>query len=175
MYSLSWFRNAQRFRRLVNLWPPMWGAGIAIAEVSDDWMYVRARMKLNFLNRNFVGTQYGGSLFSMTDPFYMLMLLHHIGDDHYVWDSSAEIQFIKPGKTPVTAEFILSEERLAAIRSAAAAKKKHFEPFVIDIRDTEGDTVARVDRTIYVRRKPHKFPDHDSHVAGMTDSIEEDP
>ena len=38
-------------------------------------------MKLRIWNQNYVGTHYGGSLYSMADPFYMLMLMHNLGRD----------------------------------------------------------------------------------------------
>lgn len=156
MYSLDWFSNPKLFRRLVNLWPPLWGSGVSVREVSDDWMYAQVRLGLRFYNRNFVGTQFGGSLFSMTDMMYMLMLLHHIGRDHWVWDKSADINFIKPGRGPVYAEFRLDQARIDKIVAAAAAKEKHFEPFEVDIKDGQGELVAKVGRLIYVRQKTKK-------------------
>ena len=125
-------------------------------EVSDDWMFARVRLCLRFHNRNFVGTQFGGSLFSMTDMMYMLMLLHHIGRDHWVWDKSATIDFLKPGKGPVYAEFRLDQQRIDRIVDAAASKQKHFEPFEVDVKDEQGQLIAKVSRLIYVRQKSDK-------------------
>ncbi len=156
MYPLEWFDNPRIFRRLINLWPPMIGAGISVRHVSDDWMRATVRLSLRFYNRNFVGTQFGGSLFAMTDAMYMLMLLHHIGDDHRVWDKTAEIDFIKPGKGPVFANFALDQARIDAITNAAADNKKHFEPFTVEIKDTNEEVIARVKRLIYIRRKENK-------------------
>lgn len=156
MYSLDWFKRPALFRRLVNLWPPLWGAGIKVEVISEDWMYARIRLALRFYNRNFVGTQFGGSLFAMTDMMYMLMLLHHIGDRHWVWDKSAEIEFVKPGKGPVYAEFRLTKDRIESIAEAAASKEKHFEQFEIEVKDSSGELIARVGRLVYVRQKPNK-------------------
>jgi len=156
MYSLDLINNPTVFRRLVNLWPPLWAAGISVREVSADWMYARIRLSLRFYNRNFIGTQYGGSLFSMTDMMYMLMLLHHIGRDHWVWDKSADINFIKPGRGPVYAEFMLDQTRIDNIVAAAATKEKHFEAFEIEVKNNSGELIAKVGRLIYVRQKPAK-------------------
>lgn len=156
MYPLEWFNNPKLFRRLVNLWPPLWGAGISVREVSDDWMHAQVRLSLRFYNRNFVGTQYGGSLFSMTDLMYMLMLLHHIGREHVVWDKQAEIDFIKPGRGPVYARFDLDQSRIDKIVSDASDNRKLLEEFNVDIVDSDDAIIARVKRIIYVRRKPPK-------------------
>jgi hypothetical protein len=44
---------------------------------------------------------YGGSLYSMTDPFYMPMLISNLGSDYVVWDKAAHIRFRKPDPTLV--------------------------------------------------------------------------
>ena len=142
------------FRCLINLWPPLVGSGISLTQLSSDWMRAEVRMKLRFYNKNLVGTHFGGSLFAMTDMMYMLMLLHHIGSDHWVWDKSADIDFIKPGRGPVFARFELSHGLIDHIVEQAAAKQKHFEPLKVTIKDSDGEPVAEANRLIYVRKKP---------------------
>jgi acyl-coenzyme A thioesterase PaaI-like protein len=141
------------FRRLMNLWPPFFFTGIRVTRIAEDWREIDVEMRLGRLNRNYVGTHFGGSLFAMTDPFYMLMLLHVLGRDYVVWDKSASIDYVKPGRGTVTARFRLEEERIAEIRAATADGSKMLPVFHCDIRDAEGDVVARLDRTLYVRRK----------------------
>ena len=63
------------FRWFINLYPPYIGAGVRVAHVADDWSSMVVQMRLRFYNRNYVGTHYGGNLFTMTDPFHMLMLM----------------------------------------------------------------------------------------------------
>lgn len=141
------------FRRLMNLWPPFFFTGIRVTRIAEDWREIDVEMRLGRLNRNYVGTHFGGSLFAMTDPFYMLMLLHVLGRDYVVWDKSATIDYVKPGRGTVTARFRLEEERIAEIRAATADGSKMLPVFHCDIRDTQGEVVARLDRTLYVRRK----------------------
>ena len=62
-------------------------------------------MKLRFWNANYVGTHFGGPLFAMTDPFYMLMLMATLGCDYIVWDKSASIRYRKAREGTVRAEF----------------------------------------------------------------------
>ena len=141
------------FRRLMNLWPPFFFAGIRVTRIAEDWREVDVEMRLGRLNRNYVGTHFGGSLFAMTDPFYMLMLVHLLGRDYTVWDKAATIDFVKPGRGTVTAVFRLEEEQIAEIVAATADGSKHLPVFRCDVHDTDGDLVARIDRTLYVRRK----------------------
>lgn len=140
--------------RFINLWPPLLGAGIKVDKVSDDLMTYDVSMKLKFWNKNYFGTHYGGSLFSMTDPFYALILIAALGKEYIVWDKSAHIDFKKPGKGKLKAQFNISRERVEEIREATATNEKVLPKFVVDITDEAGDIVATVERTLYVRRKP---------------------
>jgi len=108
------------FRRGINLWPPFLGAGIKVMRVSADYRQIDVKLKLGLLNRNYFGTQFGGSLFAMTDPFFALMMLHNLGPDYIVWDKAAAIRYEKPGRGDVHAQFRLSERDVERVRRATA-------------------------------------------------------
>jgi acyl-coenzyme A thioesterase PaaI-like protein len=146
----------QTFRRLINLWPPFWCNSIRVTRITENFREVDVSLKLRFYNRNYVGTHFGGNLFSMTDPFYMLMLLQNMGRDYFVWDKKAAIDFVSPGRGTVTAKFILTEEKLAEVRAQTANGEKALPEFHIDILDEDNKLVARVHKTLYVKRKPPK-------------------
>ncbi|OJX62105.1 MAG: hypothetical protein BGO95_00230 [Micrococcales bacterium 73-13] len=141
-------------RRLMNAWPTFWAAGIRILEWDDDFRRIRVRLaRPNALTSNAFGTQYGGSLFSMTDPFFAIMLIEHLGRDHSVWDRRAEIEFVSPGRTAVTAEMSISAADVEEIRAAAATGEKVLRWFGCDVVGTDGAVVARVRKQVYVRRR----------------------
>ena len=135
---------------------PFVGAGIRITKLSPDFKQMETRMKCRWYNRNYVGTHYGGSLYSMTDPFYMIMLLENIGDQHYVWDKSASIEFVSAVKSEVRANFVLTDEIIERIVEEAKDGKPHFVEFNVDVLDSDDNLVARCKKTLYVRRKPLK-------------------
>jgi len=136
--------------RAINAWPPFLGAGIRVKRFGPHAIDVE--MKLRRWNRNYVGTHFGGSLYSMTDPFFMLMLLENLGSEYLVWDKAATIRFRKPGRGTVRAEFRLSDEQVEEIKQAAAHGKT--EPtFVVQVKDESGDVVAEVEKVLWVRRK----------------------
>jgi hypothetical protein len=111
-------------------------------------------MKLQFWNRNYVGTHFGGSLYSMTDPFYMLMLIHNLGPDYVVWDKAATIRFRKPGRGTVRAEFRLCESQVQEIRDKLKTQDKLELVFTFEVKDVDGVIIAEVEKVIYVRRPP---------------------
>ncbi len=141
---------------LSRFWPPFLGANIRITKLTPDYRELETRMKLTRLNRNWVGTHYGGSIFSMTDPFYMFMLIHLLGSDYMVWDKSASIKFKKPGKTEMIANFSISDEKLEQIIENTKDGSPYFTEFCVDVLDTDNEVVASVDKTIYVRKKKGK-------------------
>ncbi|WP_434633892.1 DUF4442 domain-containing protein [Chromobacterium sp. CV08] len=141
---------------LFNLWPPFLGAGIRVRKLSADFRKAEVGLKLGFGNRNYVGTHFGGSLYAMTDPFYMLMVLRQLGNDHYVWDQAGRIEYLKPGRGTVRAHFHLTDEMLDDIRAHTAGGEKYLPEMTVDIVDDAGERVAVVYKTLYVRRKPGK-------------------
>src|ERR1700693_2935999 len=129
-------------RRLVNLWPPFLGAGIRIRHIAPDMKAVDVEMKLHFWNANYVGTHFGGSLFAMTDPFYMLMLMANLGRDFVVWDKAATIRYRKPGKGTVRAEFRLAAAQLEDIRDKLKTLPKYEPVVTVEGQDEAGVVIA---------------------------------
>ena len=148
------FGKAQLMRWFMTFYPPYLGAGVRVQHISDDFRDIQVSMGLSWYNRNYVGTQFGGSLYSMVDPFYMLMLMENLGRQFIVWDKAADIDFIAPGKGPVFARFSIDETLLDEIRRQTANGEKYLPQLQVDIHDGAGALVARVQKTLYVRLKP---------------------
>ena len=146
--KIFWMRLRER---LINFYPPLLGAGIR-AHTLDE-RTIRVEMKLTPFNKNIVGVHFGGSLYAMCDPWFMLILMRVLGKDYIVWDKAASIKFIKPGRSAVSATFHIPQERVDEIILATANGEK-FEPtFTVDVLDEESQLVARVEKLIYVKRK----------------------
>ena len=143
----------RHMRWVLNLYPPFLGAGIRVTRLQHDWKAIDVEMKLRFWNSNYVGTHFGGSLYSMTDPFYMLMLIETLGRDYIVWDKSATIRFRRPGKGKMRSEFRLTEAQLDEIRNKLQTQEKIEPVFRVEVRDESGDLVAEVEKVLHVRKK----------------------
>ena len=144
--------------RLINFWPPYLGSGVKVTHISSDMRSIDVRMDLKFWNRNYVGVHFGGSLYAMTDPFFMLMMMENLGPDYIVWDKAATIRFKKPGKGRVHAKFNLAQEDIDSVKATADSEQKAEPVFSVTVVDSAGDIVAEIDKTIYVRRKDRKRP-----------------
>lgn len=139
------------FRTGMNLWPPFRGPGIRVLRVSKDFREIDVTLKLRLANRNYFGTQFGGSLFAMTDPFHALMLLRNLGRDYVVWDKAASIRYLEPGRGDVFARFRLEPAAIAAAREATASGAKYEPVFTVDVVDRGDRVIATVEKTLHVR------------------------
>lgn len=148
--------KAAAMKLRLNLYPPFWGMGVRIRHISADYREVDVCMGLHWFNRNYVGTQFGGGLYAMSDPFFMLMLIQCLGRDYIVWDQAASIDFVAPGKGRVWARFRLSEAEIERIRQEAESGAPLRPVYHLDIRDEAGTVVAKVQKTLYIRRKKLK-------------------
>lgn len=140
-------------QKLISLYPPFIGAGVKVEHISSDWHEIVVSMRLRWFNRNYVGTHFGGSLYSMTDPFFMLMLLHLLGEDYIVWDRAGQIEFEAPGKGFVSATLRVTDEEIREIQHQACNGDKVLPTFKTQVVNDKGDVVARVNKTLYVRLK----------------------
>lgn len=148
MFKKSWV-----MKWVLNLWPPFLFSGIRIVYLSSDFREAKVELRMRPWNKNAVGAHFGGSLYSMTDPFYMLMLMPQLGDQYYVWDKKAEIEYVKPGKGVVFAEFHINEAMVDDIIVNTAGGEKYLPEYSVLVKDKDGDLVARLNRQLYVRKK----------------------
>ncbi len=89
----------------------------------------------------------------MVDPHLMLMLIQLLGDEYWVWDKTAEIEFIKASKHKVTSIIKISSDDLEEIKRQTNDGEKYLHDFVIEIKDEQNDLVAKIKKILYTRRK----------------------
>jgi acyl-coenzyme A thioesterase PaaI-like protein len=145
-----------RLLKWINWYPPFLGMNIRVVYTAPDFQTIRVQSKLARRNLNAVGTHFGGTLYAMCDPWFMLILMHALGDEYIVWDKAAHIQFLRPGRGTVTATFYIPPERVAEIRAAADRGEKIEPTLTVDVVDEQNETVARVEKLLYVRKKNSK-------------------
>lgn len=140
-------------RFLFSLWPPFWFTGISLTRLSKDWRYARVEMPLRFYNKNILGIHFGGSLYSMVDPWYMMLISKNIGKSYYVVDYSATIQYQAPGRGRVYAEFFLSDTDINEIKQLASTNEKVIKTFTVLIKNTQQEIISEVKKKIYIRKR----------------------
>jgi acyl-coenzyme A thioesterase PaaI-like protein len=137
----------------INIYPPYLGMGIRVRSFRDDFTRFEVELRARWYNRNLFGTHFGGSLYSMCDPFYVFIVTMNLGSGYVVWDKSAAIEFLKPAKGTILGVFEIDKERLEEIRRDIDEIGKNTYHFEADLVDEAGQAVARVSKEIYVRSK----------------------
>jgi acyl-coenzyme A thioesterase PaaI-like protein len=153
--SADWDPEALRSR--INAYPPYVGALIEVTHIGADASEIRVRMPLEERNANLVGTHFGGSLYAMVDPHLMILLVQRLGPEFVVWDRAATIDFLRPGRGTVYAHVRITDDEIAAIREATREGQRHLPEWTVDVTDDAGEVVARVRKTLHVRRSPESI------------------
>ncbi len=145
-----------QFRRIIkkiNLYPPYLGMGVRVRDYADDFSRFEVELRARWYNRNLFGTHFGGSLYSMADPFYLFIVTMNLGRGYIVWDKSASIDFLKPAKGTILGVFEIDKARLEEIRRDIDERGKNTYFFETELNDEAGVAVARVHKEVYVRSK----------------------
>ncbi|CAM3497514.1 DUF4442 domain-containing protein [Flavobacterium gelidilacus] len=151
----KFFKQATLFKTMFNLSPMYKRSCGKITFVSDDLFLVKVKIKLSYKNRNYVGSMFGGSLFSATDPIYMIQLMHILGNDYVVWDKSSEIRFKKPAYENAYVVFEFSKEEIdTIIRQVALNQEFNYTKNLI-ITDKNGAVFTDLNKTLYISTKAH--------------------
>lgn len=138
---------------ILNLYPPYRGAGIRVDHIDSQWKEIRVSLKLRWFNKNIVGTHFGGNLYSLADPHLMLLLMNRLGKDYIVWDKTATIEFMKPGKGKISALFSLPDETLHNIIEQTESRGKCLPEFTVFLTNENHEKIAKVKKVLYVRKK----------------------
>ncbi|HET9768612.1 MAG TPA: DUF4442 domain-containing protein [Thermoanaerobaculia bacterium] len=139
--------------RMLSLYPPFLGAGIRVRRLAGDPPGYETRLSLRFWNRNYYGAHFGGAIYTMCDPFYVLILAAELGSGYAVWDKAATIRFRRPGRGTLHARFEIPRTKVELIRVATDAGERLEPVFVAEVRNDRGEVVAEVEKVISIRRR----------------------
>jgi hypothetical protein len=147
------FKTATIYKYGFN-WSPMYRRTTArLIEVSDDLHKVVISLNLNWKNRNYSGSIFGGSMLAATDPIYMIQLIQILGDDYVVWDKAVEARYRKPAKSRIYGEFIFSPEEIETIKEDVALKKEIDFTKTMHLVDAKQNKIATFNKTLYIAEK----------------------
>lgn len=153
-----WFRDMspRAFRRAMRFFPAIRNTGVRVDHISDDWHHWRMRLPLSLKTRNYVGTHFGGTLYSSLDPQLMLAWMHILGPEFIVWDKAGSVRFRRPGRGTLHAEFTIPEEDEARVRALAPGAKMDL---TYELAWRDGDVVvAEVQKVVHFQRRAAEDP-----------------
>ena len=129
--------------------------GGKLIKVSDDLHYIKIQLLFNYKTKNYVGTIYGGHMYSSVDGIYVIQLIHILGDNYIVWDKSAKIKFKRPANKTLFADFKISDELIEQIKGDIVKDKKKDYNLFVNLTDENGNIYAQVEKVIYIASKEY--------------------
>lgn len=152
----KFFKESTIFKYGFNISPMYRRSTGKIISVSEDLLRAQVRIPISMKNRNYVGSIFGGSLFSATDPVFMIQLINILGNDYVVWDKEATIKFKRPATQDAYVDFIFTEEEIEEIKERVVAEKEINLIKEIKITNKDESTVfAEVSKVIYIADKAY--------------------
>lgn len=140
-------------RHLLNVFPVYWGTGAKAIFLSHDYKEVQIKLPFSWRTRNYVGTTFGGSMYSASDPIYMIQLIRILGKEYVVWDKSASIRFLRPAKKALYAQFLIDDKLIEDIKQEVALKKEVDWTMQVQFLDEDGISYASVSKILYIAEK----------------------
>ena len=110
---------------------------------------------LNYKTKNYVGTIYGGHMYSCVDGIYMVQLINILGKNYVIWDKSASIRFRRPGNKTLFAEFNITDGLLEQIKKEINQHQEKDFNLSINLTDKEGVIYAEIEKLIYIASKEY--------------------
>lgn len=147
------FKTATIYKYGFN-WSPMYKRTTAkIIDVSDDLHFVKIRLKLNWKNKNYAGSIFGGSMLAATDPIYMIQLIQILGNNYVVWDKAVTAKYKRPAKGAIQGEFVFSKEEIESIKKQVEEKQQLDIVKNMVLVNENNETVAEFSKTLYIAKK----------------------
>lgn len=138
---------------LFNIMPFYRRTGGRVIYISKDENEVHIKLPFTWTTRNFVGTIYGGHIYSAVDGVYFTLFFRKLGKQYQMWDKSSSIRYIKPARTSLLAKVTIPAGEVESIHNELSHNSSIERSYIIQWQDTKGETVAVIEKTLYFGRK----------------------
>ena len=145
--------EAKLFKTAFNLSPMYRRSTGRLTYVSEDLLKIKIKIPLSYKNSNYVGTIFGGSLYSATDPIYMVQLINILGNDYVVWDKSSEIKYKRPAKKIAFATFEFTKQEIENIKERVRTENEFDLVKDLVITGPNNEVYCELQKVLYIADK----------------------
>jgi acyl-coenzyme A thioesterase PaaI-like protein len=138
----------------LRFYPPLLFQRIWVLRFEKDFRGVKVKVNKSLINNNYNNSIFGGTIFAAADPFYPLLfhqILIHKGYQVRVWLKSAQISYLKPGRTDLFFEIHIDEADIEEIEQVLNTSGKHVKAYPIEMYNKEGELCVSVSSEVYIR------------------------
>lgn len=149
-------RSPRLFAAAMSAYPPLFAAGVRIRDIPDDWSSAHLVLKVNRLNSNAHGAAFGGSLFSMTDAMFGMLVMQRLGREYEAWTRTGTFQYINPGRNNAHATIRVTDAMVEQIKHEIASDGFCNIPYTTVITNDDGSTVGIGQQELHCRLRKSK-------------------
>ncbi|EHQ24445.1 DUF4442 domain-containing protein [Mucilaginibacter paludis] len=138
----------------MRLYPPLFFQRIWVQKFGKGFTSVDVKINKSVFNKNYNDSIFGGTIFAGADPFYALLfdqILQRRGFKVRVWLKSAQIQYLKPGRTNLYFKIKITEEEIAEAEEILNTTGKFVKAFPIEMYNKDGELCVSVMNEVYIR------------------------
>lgn len=139
---------------VLNIFPPLFFNRIILKKVSEDYTYMKVKIRRSILNINFHKTIFGGSIFSAFDPYYPTMyynIFYQKNRKLEIWLKSAKIKYKKPATTHLMLEFKINKEDIISAEKEINQKGKFEIWHSVQAINKSGVVCAEAEILVFLR------------------------
>ena len=139
---------------ILNIFPPLFFNRIILKKVSEDYTYMKVKIRRSILNMNFHRTIFGGTIFSACDPYFPTMYYNIFAKQNRkleIWLKSANIKYKRPATTHLLLEFKISKEDIQLIEQELNNKGKYEKWHKVEAINKNGIICAEAEILVYLR------------------------
>ena len=122
--------------------------------ISEDYTYMKVKIRRSILNINFHKTIFGGTIFSAFDPFFPTMYYNIFEQKNRkleIWLKSANIKYKRPATTHLFLEFKISEDDIQTAEGKLNSKGKYEKWHKVEAINKNGIVCAEAEMLVYLR------------------------
>ncbi|MDY0907342.1 DUF4442 domain-containing protein [Pedobacter sp. CFBP9032] len=139
---------------VMRLYPPLLFQRIWVQRFEGEFKSCTVKINKSFLNKNYNGSIFGGTIYAATDPFYALLfdqLMQRKGFKVRVWLKSASIQYLKPGRSNLYFTISLTDEMIDEAEIALRTVGRFVKAYPMELTNKSGEICATVMNEVYIR------------------------
>ncbi len=138
----------------MNIFPPLFFNRIILKEVSENYTFMKVKIRRSFLNMNFHRSIFGGTIFSAFDPYFPTMYYNIFAQKNRkleIWMKSANIKYKRPATTHLYLEFKITEEDIQLAERELNEKGKFEKWHTVKAINKKGIVCAEAEMLVYLR------------------------
>lgn len=155
----NWMSTPDGLKKAMNIWPPNRYSGVRWTDVTEDYSYGRAELKVRPWNANLHGVAYGGTLYAFGDALVGVLLARRLGKSYEAWTRTGGFQYISPGQDGCYIEVHYDDEFTDWVRETIEEDGYCNAPITATVYNPDGSVVGISQQDMHVRKKGAKRAD----------------